>query len=844
MFSVTIIGFGLAMIVVTLARGGGPTALGVLFGAHLHRHRRRPALRVAARMRPRQLLGVPFLYAIAASAVGFSIYFSIGVVADRGLGLTPLIFLAAGIMFAITTLTYVEGGAMYRERGGSSTFARHAFNELISFIAGWAILIDYVIVISAAAISVPHYLTPVWGEFAGGSEELVVAGAVILLAAYLNVAGVTGGGRQNSLVLLALADLGLQLLVILVGAVVVLDPELLTAELDLFTTPSLKDIVYAAVVATIAYAGIEAASDLAPDLDFEEGELTRVASAGAVIVPLMYAGMAAVALMAVPVVPGPDGPETALAGEFVEAPVLGVVQSFEPAWLADAMQWAVVLTAVPVLVWAANTSMLGLARHVYVLATNRQIPSWAGRLERTHATPFIAIGIAAALAFALAVPGDIEFLAGVYAFGALLAATIAHLSIVSLRRTEPDRERPYRVPWNVRVGGWELPLPAVFAAVVSGLAWLSVIAFHEQALYVGGGWMLFGLVTYVVYRKLVEETSLTERVTVPEVSLKKQASEIEYSNILVPVFGTDLDDEIIATAGRLADAEVKEGKPNPRMDVVFVAELPLTVPIDAPLSKNVRERADRALARADQVGDEYENVEVGTAFVRARSAGAGIVAEARQRGAEVIVMGAEPPTRIRGGAVLGGHRRRAAGRDRGGDGVRAEEGAVPRPAHRAARGARAVVRFRAMFVLIVGCGRVGSSVARSMLRAGNEVSCIDEDPEAHARLEVGLESSWEDSGGQFTVGTGLETDASGGRGDREGGCVRRLHRRRQHQHRHRPDRAAPLQHPQRRGPHPRPAAGRVVCEAGDEHGLSDQRRDRDAGERAERGGPRWVSGST
>ena len=605
-------------------------------------------------MRSRQLLGIPFLYAIAASAVGFSIYFSIGVVADRGLGLTPLIFLGAGILFAITTLTYVEGGAMYRERGGSSTFARHAFNELISFIAGWAILIDYVIVIAAAAISVPHYLTPVWGEFAGGNEELAVAGAVIALAAYLNVAGVTGGKRQNRLVLLALADLGLQLVVILVGAVVVLDPGLLTAELDLFTTPSLKDIVYAAVVATIAYAGIEAASDLAPELDFEEGELKRVASAGAIIVPLLYAGMAAVALMAVPVVPGPNGPETALAGEFVEAPVLGVVQSFEPAWLADAMQWAVVLIAVPVLVWAANTSMLGLARHTYVLATNRQIPSWAGRLERTHATPFIAIGIAAALAFALAVPGDIEFLAGVYAFGALLAATIAHLSIVRLRRTEPDRERPYRVPLNVRVAGWELPLPAVFAAVVSGLAWLSVIAFHEGAVYVGGGWMLFGLVTYVVYRKLVEGTSLTERVTVPEMSLMKQAAEIEYSNILVPVFGTDVDDEIIATAGRLADAEVEEGGVNPRIDVIFVAELPLTVPIDAPLPEKVRERADRALDRADQVGDEYENVEVGTAFVRARSAGAGIVAEARQRGSEVIVMGAEPPTRIRGGAILGG----------------------------------------------------------------------------------------------------------------------------------------------------------------------------------------------
>jgi APA family basic amino acid/polyamine antiporter len=605
-------------------------------------------------MRTRRFLGVPFLYAIAASTVGFSIYFSIGVVADRGLGLSPLIFLGAGVLFAITTLTYVEGGAMYRERGGSSTFARHAFNELVSFIAGWAILIDYVIVIAAAAITVPHYLTPVWGEFAGGKEELITAAAVIALAAYLNVASITGGGHQHRLVLLALADLGLQLLVIVVGAIVVFDPALLTAQLDLFSSPSVEDIIYAAVVATIAYAGIEAASDLAPDLDFEPGELTRVAMAGAIVVPLLYAGIAAVALMAVPVVEGPNGPETALAGPLIEAPVLGVVQSFEPAWLADVMQWGVVLVAVPVLFWAANTSMLGLSRHVYVLATNRQIPSWAGRLERTHATPFIAIGIAGVLAFALAIPGDIEFLAGVYAFGALLAATIAHLSIVRLRAKDPDRERPFRVPFNLGWRGYRLPLPAILAALISGLAWISVLAFHQGAVYVGGGWMVFGLVTYVVYRKLVEGTSLTQRVTVPEVSLKKQAAEIEYSNILVPVFGTELDDDIIATAGRLADAEVEKGETNPRIDVIFVAELPLTVPIDAPLPTDVRERADRALARADQVGDEYENVEVGTAFVRARFAGAAIVAEARQRRAEVIVMGVEAPSRIRGGAVFGG----------------------------------------------------------------------------------------------------------------------------------------------------------------------------------------------
>ena len=605
-------------------------------------------------MRTKRLLGVPFLYAAASAAVGFSIYFSIGVVADRGLGLTPLIFLAAGLMFALTSLSYVEGGAMLRARGGSATFARHAFNELISFIAGWAILIDYLIVIAAAAITVSHYLTPISGTFGGGDMELAVAIVVIGAAAVLNIADITGRNRQVRLVVLALAELGLQLLVIVVGLIVVLHPDRLTAQLDLFTSPSVKDIVYSLVIATIAYAGIEAASDLAPDLEFEPADLKRVLGVGAIAIPLIYAGIAAVALMAVPVVAGPHGPETALAGQYIEEPVLGVVANYHPVWVADFMKWAVMLVAVPVLFWAANTAMLGLSRHVYVLATNRQIPSWAGKLERDYSTPYIAIIIAALLALALAIPGDIRFLAKVYAFGALLAVTIAQISIVRLRQIEPDLERPYRVPWNVRIGSHDLPLPAMFGALVSALAWISVFLLHHTAVYVGGGWMLFGLVFYVIYRRYVEGTPLTRRVQVPEASLKKQPTEVEYSTILVPVFGTQLDDDIVSTAGRLADAEVEKNEHPPRLEIVYVAELPLTVPLDSPLPKAVLEGAERALERAREVGDEYENVEVKTKLVPARSIGSGIIEEARDKGVEVIVMGGEPPTRIRGGAVLGG----------------------------------------------------------------------------------------------------------------------------------------------------------------------------------------------
>jgi APA family basic amino acid/polyamine antiporter len=604
----------------------------------------------------RRGLGVPWLFAAAYSAVGFSIYFALGVVADRGLGLTPLIFLVAGLLFGLTTLSYVEGSAMFRERGGSSAFARHAFNELVAFIAGWAILLDYLIVIALAAISLPHYLVPIWGGFDDHGTEIIVAAAVIAGACALNIFNVTGRGRQRSLAFIALADLALQLIVIAVGVVVVMHPDRLTAQIDLFSHPSLKDIIYAAVVAMLAYAGIEAASDLAPDIEVSRRDLKRIASLGAIAVPLVYAGMAAIALMAVPVVAGPHGPETALGHQYIQDPVLGVVSAFHPHWLAEIMRWVVALIAAPVLFWAATTSMLGVSRHTYTLAINRQIPSWLGKLERKRATPYVAITICGLIALGLVIPTNIKILAGLYAFGATLAITIAHLSIIRLRVTMPDKPRPFRIPWGMAWGPAELPIPAMMAAVASSLAFLSVLAFHTTARWVGIGWMAFGLVFYVVYRRYVEGTSLTKRVTVGEAALTKQIPEVEFSNLLVPVFGTKLDDDIVATAGRLAAAEHEDGggEGESRLELVYVIEVPLSLPLDAELPPEREAQARRALDRAREVGEEYEDVEVSTEVIRARKTGAGIIAAARRANSEAIIIGGEPPTKIRGGGKFGG----------------------------------------------------------------------------------------------------------------------------------------------------------------------------------------------
>jgi APA family basic amino acid/polyamine antiporter len=200
-------------------------------------------------------------------------------------------------------------------------------------------------------------------------------------------------------------------------------------------------------------------------------------------------------------------------------------------------------------------------------------------------------------------------------------------------------------------------LPAIVAAIVSGLAFVSVIAYHDTARLVGGGWMAFGLLFYVVYRKVFEGVTLTKRVSVTEQALTKQVPQLEFRNILVPVFGSKLDDDIVATAGRLAAAEfggADDGGTDARLDVVYVIEVPLTLPLDAELPPEQEEQARRAVERAREVGDEYEDVAVTTEVIRARKVGAGILEAARRSGAEAIVVGAEPPTKVRGGARLGG----------------------------------------------------------------------------------------------------------------------------------------------------------------------------------------------
>jgi APA family basic amino acid/polyamine antiporter len=613
----------------------------------------RIALQISARSMStvRRSVGSPLLFAIVYTPLASAIYFSLGVISGHALGLTPVVFLVAALLFALTAMTYAEGASLHQERSGSTVFARYAFNELISFGAGWAILLDYIILIAVTCYSATQYLKVFWSPLGHSAESLGLALVFILIVVLGNIRGF-GWRRSRRLAVLVVGDLALQALVVVLGLVLFFNPHTLVDPIHLGSAPTWSNLVFALTVATISFTSLESAAGLAGEVRISSGALKRLVGTGTMTVVVIYVGIALVAVTALPVHAG----HTQLATRFLNDPVVGLVSHMHPQWLAHTLRYVVAGLAALTLVAAANSAMLGLSRLAYSLSTNRQIPSGLGRLHPQRSTPYVLIILAGVIAAGLVVPEDLDFLVGIYAFGALLAFTIAHVSVARLRYTDPDGVRPYRIPLSIDFRGASLPLPAVFGALASGLGWVALVILHDPARYVGLGWMIAGLAMYVIYRR-ADEAPLLRRVTVaPEVLRADPPRERDYGSILVPLFGTSLDEDIVQTAALLVSGEPTDEAAidEATIEAVWIFVIPMSLPLDARLPEAQVKEARQALARAKAVGEEYTGVQVATATVRTRRAGFAIVDEAKRRGVEAIVLGAEEPSLIRGGARLGG----------------------------------------------------------------------------------------------------------------------------------------------------------------------------------------------
>src|SRR5690242_168808 len=214
-----------------------------------------------------RVLGVNALFSTAYGNVGSSIYYALGLVAALALGLTPIVFLITGIFFLCTAATYAEATAMYPEAGGSSSFARRAFNEFWSFFAAWGQMLNYVVTVAISAFFVPHYIGSAFGwEALRSSPGDIIAGAIIIaLLAGINVVGVKESAGLN--IALAVVDFLTQVLLVIIGAVLVLgaNPGQLAENVVLGMAPTWKDFILAIPIGMIAYTGIETISNMAEE---------------------------------------------------------------------------------------------------------------------------------------------------------------------------------------------------------------------------------------------------------------------------------------------------------------------------------------------------------------------------------------------------------------------------------------------------------------------------------------------------------------------------------------------------------------------------------------------------
>jgi APA family basic amino acid/polyamine antiporter len=596
-----------------------------------------------------RVLGTPALFATAYGNVGSSIYYALGVTAVFALGLTPVVFVIAGLIFAATAATYAEGTVRYPEAGGSSSFARHGFNELVSFEAAWAQILTYVATIAISAFFVPHYLSIFWEPLRDNPWDVVGGSIVIVLLVALNIVGIQESARIN--VLLAVLDFATQVLLVVIGFILVFSPSTLSGNIHFGIAPTWSQFLLAIPVAMLAYTGIETVSNLAEEARDPVRSIPNAIRLVAAAVFAIYFTLPLIALSAMPVrlvdgeyetvlgLPPPEG--------FANDPVLGVVDNLgvSGAFLTG-LQVYVGILAATILFIATNAGVIGASRITYAMASYRQLPGIFRRLHPRFRTPWVSLLFFAGLVpIAVVLPGQTNFLGTIYSFSATFSFTVAHAAVIALRVRHRDEELAYRARPNLRLRGIDWPLFALFGALGTGLSWLVIVIQEPTTRWSGLAWLLLGLALYVVYRNRVVHLPLRETARAPQLILGPSL-QLDYRTIVVPVTRSADSEEALVAAARLA------GERRATIVIMHVLE----VPLDRALGADHRGEEDEAYDLLDDARALVERYDIRAIvrLTRGRRAGPEIVAEAARRNAELLVVGAARRRARRGTMVFGG----------------------------------------------------------------------------------------------------------------------------------------------------------------------------------------------
>ncbi len=459
----------------------------------------------------RRVLGVTGLFSTAYGDVGSSIYYALGVVAMSALGLTPPVLMISGIVFLFTALTYSEGATMLPEAGGSGAFAYRAFNPLVSFIASWVLMLDYIVTMSISAFSAANYLAyffPIIGEWrllgAIGLNSIIGI-LIVMILAYINIRGIQASTRLN--IVLVMIDLLTQVTIAVLAVLLVINIPTLIHNIHWGVAPTTSQFLFGISISMIAYTGIETVSNLGSETKNPGKSIPRAVILVFITVFILWALLSMAALSAYPVYQGADGQwVTDLTQRFLNDPILGIANVM-PEVIRPVLSFWVAFLAVTILIIATNAGMLGASRLAYYMGQRQQLPSAISKVSQKARVPLNAIFIFSVIAGILIAIGHISLLADLYAFGAVLAYSLAHASIIALRIKEPNLPRPFKIPLNIRIKGKEIPVTAVLGGLATFATWFIVVYTHEIGRIVGFIWLAIGLIIYLIYRRRLRKQS-------------------------------------------------------------------------------------------------------------------------------------------------------------------------------------------------------------------------------------------------------------------------------------------------------------------------------------------------
>lgn len=576
------------------------------------------------RGRLHRVLGARQLFSIGYGDVSSSIYYALGLTTLYALGAAPLALALAGLVFFCTVLTYTELASAIQEPGGSCAFARRAFNDVVSFIDGWALLLDYIVTIAISAYTIGPYLShflPILKTGLGNIPfTLLIIGALYLL----NVIGIKESTRVSfTIVVFSIAT---QATIIIIGAYFLFNIPHVISHLrigipNVDWSPTWPQFFKGVAMAMVAYIGIESMAQLGGETR-QAGKKIPIAMFSTMILLLvMYFGISVLALSAM------DPVE--LSTTYLEDPLAGIVKAL-PVGQAFFTPLIGILGAV-VLFVAANSGMIGASRLTFAMSENFQLPRFLYRLHSRFKTPYVALGVFALIAgIVVILARNLTFIAELYSFGAMISFSLAHLSLIRLRYREPELKRPYRIPWNIRIRGTEIPISALFGFLCTASVWVLVVVTKPAGRNVGFIWMGLGLALYFTYRHK-QHIPVAKKVEIEKLKIPG-FKRLTFKSILIPVRGERFEENV-----NIACQIAKENKAT--VTVLHVIEIPPALPLDTFLPEKLSQ-GDEILHRCSAIAREYE-IPVEMEVQQSRFAGATIVDLAQEKGHDLILMGAQ-----------------------------------------------------------------------------------------------------------------------------------------------------------------------------------------------------------